>query len=41
MELSLERGDLLQLDPMSFTGTVKLLPPGKKNKVAHIKILSF
>jgi hypothetical protein len=33
MQISLERGDLLQLDPISHTGTVKLLPPGKKNKV--------
>ena len=32
MEISLERGDLLQLDSISHTGTVKLLPLGKKNK---------
>lgn len=38
--LNLERGDLLQLVPISNTGTIKLLPLGKKNKVskshAHI-----
>ncbi len=33
MELILDRGDLLQLDPMSYKGTMKLLAPGKKNKV--------
>jgi len=32
MEINLERGDLLQLDPISNKGTVKLLAPGKKNK---------
>jgi len=33
MALKLERGDLLQLQPISATGTLKLLPLGKKNKV--------
>ena len=33
MELVLERADLLQLDPISHKGTIKLLPPGKKHKV--------
>ena len=33
MALKLERGDLLQLEPISFTGTLKLFPLGKKNKV--------
>ena len=28
----LERGDMLQLDPISSKGTLKLLPIGKKNK---------
>eukprot|EP01041_Mallomonas_annulata_P002961 gene2961-5812_t len=32
MELVLERGDLLQLEPFSYKGTVTLLPPGKKLK---------
>jgi len=32
MEINLERGDLLQLDPITHKGTVKLLAPGKKNK---------
>jgi Bardet-Biedl syndrome 7 protein len=30
--LNLERSDLLQLDPISSKGTLKLLPLGKKNK---------
>ncbi|KAJ1416466.1 hypothetical protein B484DRAFT_454267 [Ochromonadaceae sp. CCMP2298] len=30
--LKLERGDLLQMEPISNTGTLKLLPTGKKNK---------
>lgn len=34
MELSFERGDLLQLDPISNTETLRLLPPGKKRKVS-------
>ena len=29
-QLQLERGDLLQLTPISNSGTIKLLPPGKK-----------
>jgi hypothetical protein len=33
MALKLERGDLLQLDPISYSGTLKLFPLGKKNKV--------
>ena len=32
MELSLTRGDLLQLDPISRKGTLRLLPIGKKKK---------
>lgn len=32
MDLVLERGDLLQLDPISNRGTLKLLPVGKKNR---------
>eukprot|EP01038_Epipyxis_sp_PR26KG_P007245 gene7245-9877_t len=32
MNLTLERGDLLQMDPISHKGTLKLLPLGKKNK---------
>lgn len=32
MELILERGDLLQLDPITNRGTLKLLPAGKKGK---------
>ena len=32
MQLSLERGDLLQLAPISNAGTIKLLPPGKTRK---------
>lgn len=32
MEINLERGDLLQLDPITHKGTVKLLAPGKKHK---------
>mmetsp|Transcript_298 Transcript_298/g.283 ORF Transcript_298/g.283 Transcript_298/m.283 type:complete len:734 (-) Transcript_298:90-2291(-) len=32
MELEFERADLLQLEPISCRGTVKLLPPGKKKK---------
>lgn len=32
MELRLSRGDLLQLDPMSNRGTMKLLPIGKKKR---------
>lgn len=32
-QITLERGDLLQLVPISFPGTIKLLPLGKKNKV--------
>lgn len=32
-QITLERGDLLQLVPISFSGTIKLLPLGKKNKV--------
>ena len=35
MELNLDRGDLLQLDPISHKGTLKLLAPGKKNKVIY------
>lgn len=31
--LSLERADLLQLEPISHRGTLKLLPVGKKHKV--------
>mmetsp|Transcript_16480 Transcript_16480/g.15800 ORF Transcript_16480/g.15800 Transcript_16480/m.15800 type:complete len:748 (+) Transcript_16480:77-2320(+) len=31
-QITLERGDLLQLVPISNTGTIKLLPLGKKNK---------
>eukprot|EP01036_Dinobryon_divergens_P032272 gene32272-41825_t len=30
--MNLERGDLLQMDPISCRGTLKLLPIGKKNK---------
>jgi hypothetical protein len=33
MELSFERADILQVDPISNVGTVKLLPFGKKQKV--------
>ena len=33
MDLDFERADLLQLDPISCRGTLKLLPPGKKKKV--------
>ena len=36
MNLSLERQDLLQLHPISMVGTMKLLPPGKKNKVSSL-----
>jgi len=32
MEITLERADLLQLDPMSNKDTLKLLPPGKSKK---------
>lgn len=32
MDLILERGDLLQLDPISNKGTLRLFPIGKKNK---------
>lgn len=32
MNFTFERGDLLQLDPISNRGTMKLLPLGKKNK---------
>lgn len=32
MDLRLERGDLLQLDTISNCGTLKLFPPGKKQK---------
>ena len=35
-QITLERGDLLQLVPISNTGTIKLLPLGKKNKVRII-----
>lgn len=34
--LKLERGDLLQIEPISFTGTLKLLPLGKKSKVSDL-----
>lgn len=34
--LNLERSDLLQLDPISAKGTLKLLPLGKKNKVSVV-----
>jgi hypothetical protein len=37
-QITLERGDLLQLVPISFSGTIKLLPLGKKNKVIEIII---
>lgn len=30
---NLERADLLQLEPITNRGTLKLLPLGKKNKV--------
>ncbi len=30
MQVALERGDLLQLAPISNSGTIKLLPQGKK-----------
>jgi hypothetical protein len=44
--LNLERQDLLQLDPISSTGTLKLLPIGKKFKVCYfqenvIKVIIF
>ena len=32
--MNLERGDLLQMEPISCRGTLKLLPIGKKNKVS-------
>lgn len=32
MTLNLERGDLLQIEPISHTGTLRLLPIGRKNK---------
>jgi hypothetical protein len=35
MELEFQRADLLQLDPISCRGTLKLLPPGKKKKVTN------
>jgi hypothetical protein len=38
MALKLERGDLLQLEPISFPGTLKLFPLGKKNKVLIVSI---
>lgn len=41
MELSLERGDLLQLNPISSRGTLRLLPLGKKNKVKTVKFKEF
>lgn len=42
MELEFQRADLLQLDPISCRGTLKLLPPGKKKKVFHyICLCSF
>jgi hypothetical protein len=31
--MNLERADLLQVEPISFRNTLKLLPVGKKNKV--------
>jgi hypothetical protein len=37
MSLKLERGDLLQIEPISFTGTLKLLPVGTKKKVSFHK----
>ena len=41
MDIRLERGDLLQLDPISNTGTLKLFPPGKKFKVIKTCIPLF
>lgn len=38
LTLNLERSDLLQLDPISSRGTLKLLPLGKKNKVRPIAL---
>jgi hypothetical protein len=38
-QITLERGDLLQLVPISNTGTIKLLPLGKKNKVLNLVLL--
>jgi len=35
--LKLERSDLLQIEPISYTGTLKLFPLGKKNKVITSK----
>lgn len=39
--LNLERSDLLQLDPISAKGTLKLLPLGKKNKVSPTESSTF
>jgi hypothetical protein len=36
--LNLERADLLQVEPISCRGTLKLLPLGKKNKVRSFKL---
>ena len=41
MEINLERGDLLQLDPITHKGTVKLLAPGKKHKVCQLYVFSL
>lgn len=37
---TLERSDLLQIEPISSRGTLKLLPLGKKNKVHIYNILN-
>lgn len=36
MDINLERADILQLDPISNTGTTKLLPLGKSRKVSKL-----
>jgi hypothetical protein len=39
--MEFQRADLLQLEPISCRGTLKLLPPGKKKKVCLAIFIPF